>query len=77
MDKWDYRIVKHVDADMDYTWFGIHEVYFDKKNKPQYVTENGVCLVAESVQELKEDYKLMDGAFKFPVLDESDFDKSI
>lgn len=53
---WNYRVIKH--ESLDETVYGLHEVYYDKKGKPNGYTENAVA-VGDTVEELKEVLKMM------------------
>lgn len=46
MSYWTYRIVKHKGKALgsDVSYFAIHEVYFNKKNKPCAMTKDPISL---------------------------------
>ena len=45
---WNHRVLAHKDGDE--MFFQIHEVYYDKKGKPNSYTANGVSVGAESIE---------------------------
>ena len=64
---WNYRIVKHDEADEVY--FQIHEVYYDEKNDIEAYTEDTVHPCGETKEELISDLKnMLHDAEKYPVL---------
>jgi hypothetical protein len=65
---WNYRIIRHPDENGAKV-FGIHEVYY-KSKKIESRTQRAI-IVGDSVTDLKEVLKLIAGAFKVPVLNES------
>jgi hypothetical protein len=48
INTWNYRVINHG------THYSIHEVYYEK-NKPVAWTEDSVCPVGETFEELKSD----------------------
>lgn len=65
---WDYRIV--VDRAGTYS---IHEAYY-RKDKVWGVTAQPVPPLGDSMDELKEDLRMMAKAFRKPVLSMGDYD---
>lgn len=68
---WDYRIVKKTTTfnGKKYYSYGIHEVYYDSKNKPVAVTEDPVHPAGETVIDLIQDVYLMLISIGKPILD--------
>ena len=54
---WNHRVMKHKDGEDDF--FTIHEVYYDKEGKVNGYTAKGTSPGGNSLQELKENLKLM------------------
>ena len=54
---WNHRVMKHKDGEDDF--FTIHEVYYDKEGKVNRYTAKGTSPGGNSLQELKENLKLM------------------
>ena len=55
---WRNEIIRHYDPDGN-EYFGIHEVYYDEKNKFEFLTENSVCGYYESLNDAIESLKLV------------------
>jgi hypothetical protein len=73
---WNYRVVKHKDKS-DEEWYGIHEVYYDKKDKPDMISEDPIDARGMTLDELKSDLEMMLRAFDKPVVVYEDFLKEI
>jgi hypothetical protein len=72
---WNYRVVKHTDKGEE--WYGIHEVYYDKKDKPDMISEDPIDAHGMTPDELKSDLDMMRQAFDKPVVVYEDFLKEI
>ena len=64
---WNYRVVSH-SFGPKHTSFGIHEVYY-KDGEPEMVTVKPIKLSADTVEELRADFDLIQDAFTQPVLE--------
>lgn len=69
MSYWNYRLVNKDEI------LSVHEVYYNKKDKPISVTVDSVAPLGESLKELKRDFKYYKKAFKLSVLNYEDFRK--
>ena len=65
---WNHRVVKRK-YDNGEIWYGIYEVFYDEKNKPNGVTKEPESITGENMEDLKEYYKMMKNAFNYPILD--------
>jgi hypothetical protein len=64
---WNYRVVKRTDkAGFDY--YGIHEVYYNKRGEICLISEDAIAPSGEDFDELRADVNNMQGAFGKPVL---------
>tara|TARA_Y100000004_G_scaffold43366_1_gene47469 strand:+ start:3297 stop:3530 length:234 start_codon:yes stop_codon:yes gene_type:complete len=64
---WNYRILKQGDS------FQIHEVYYDSDtDKVLGCTEQGMKPFGETIEEVREDLKMMAAAFEKEVLNYDD-----
>ena len=63
---WNHRIVKEGD------WYSIREVHYED-DKPTLVDEEPEGVLAESMEDLKEQYEQMAEAFDAPILNYEDF----
>jgi len=75
---WNHRVVVrtfvHSDKFIEKT-YGIHEVYYDKDDKPEGVTMEAIGIIGDSVDDIKETLDRMAKACTLPVLDyDTDFD---
>ncbi len=70
MAYWNYRIIKRT-AEESAT-YGIHEVYYDKKDEAESWTGEPVEPMGESLGELREDIFHFMSAFRYPVLVEAE-----
>ena len=61
---WEYRIMTQIGLSFD-----VYEVYFDAKGKIHSWTDHAVSPYGETLEELREDYRLMSEAFNKPILD--------
>jgi hypothetical protein len=68
---WNYRITKHTDKGEE--WYGIHEVYYDKDDKPEMISENPIAAHGLTVDEIKSDLDMMRSAFVKPIVNYEDF----
>lgn len=80
---WHHRVVKHVQKNkatkkME-TWYSIHEVYFKSNHQIEAMTQetDGVKLRGDTLKDLKEYHKMIEGAFNAPVLSEKDYRKAV
>ena len=64
---WNYRIVRRISGD-DFL-YAIHEAYYDKSGLCDAITQDAVGISGDTLEELREDYKMKKEAFRFPVLD--------
>ena len=74
---WNHRIIKHnitnpTSNDEKY-WFAIHEVYYNKHNKPYMCSKEPITITALSKKELKWTVKKLKKATKKPILNENIF----
>ena len=65
---WNHRVVRHRHPSGDES-LEIHEVYYDDDGKPDGVTEEGVSVAGETVEELNKVLALMQQAISKPILD--------
>ena len=65
---WNYRIVRHLAADSS-EYYCIHEAYYDRNGQCDALTENGVDIGGDTIEECQHAYEMMAEAFKLPVLD--------
>jgi len=74
---WNHRVIKHTDkiGRKKYTYYAIHEVYYNKKGKPTMVSTDPETILSEDKQDLKEVYLMMAAAFGKPILNYEDFNK--
>jgi hypothetical protein len=72
---WNYRVIRTRDPATGECSYGIHEVYYDKHNKPTSYTEASIAPFGETPKELKRCLELMAFAFKKPILDFEDFSR--
>jgi thiamine pyrophosphokinase len=77
---WNYRIIKHINENCTTTkdekyWYAIHEVYYDKHNKPYMCTVNPSTITALSKKELKWTVKKIKKAIKKIILNENIFNE--
>ena len=71
---WNYRIIRLAPVDgVGFVSYAIHEVHYDEQGNPSAVSENPIRLVAESVEDLVADLKLMQEASSKPTLDYDSF----
>lgn len=66
MSTWNYRLMAHESKDEIY--FEIHEVFYNKKGKPDGCTMNPVTVGGESKKGIKWTLKKMKKACKKPIL---------
>ena len=69
---WNHRIVKDK-YDNGEIYYGIYEVFYDKGGEPDGYTEKPMDVTGDSLEDLKEYYEMMAGAFKQPILEEKHF----
>lgn len=77
MGHWNHRVIvkeyTHEDGYIE-KFYAIHEVYYDKNNKPEGVTMEGIAIIGDSVEDLKKTLEQMKEACKLPVLNyDTDF----
>ena len=64
---WNYRVVRQ--KNKLGTYYGIHEVYYNKKGKVSAMTQDLITPCGDTLEELKEDLQYMLEACNKPVLD--------
>jgi hypothetical protein len=82
---WNYRIIKHIYSENENPinkttkknnqWLAIHEVYYDKNNKPTSCTLNPIAITSNNKKELKWIIEKIKKATKKPILNENIFDE--
>ena len=72
---WNCRVVKRKCNSLGFEEmvFAIHEVYYDKNDKPISITSRPSNPQGDTLEELRESFKLYERAFKDPVLSYEDF----
>jgi hypothetical protein len=66
MTTWNFRIIKHNLPTEPEVWFGLHEVYADKKGRIEGWTEQPI-LVGDSIEDIaKELNHMVDDVRRFP-----------
>lgn len=68
MSTWNYRVMEHVESDIETTWYAVHEVFYDEDNNVTFWTEKPVDLVGETYEELQSEYSMWGEAFTLPTL---------
>jgi len=68
---WNYRVVKKTTEGV--TWYGIHEVYYDEKGRPDMCTQDTIGLQEESIEDLEFIINKTREALSHPVLDYEEF----
>ena len=69
---WNHRILKTVvDGEVSY---GIHEVFYDDDGSLMGCSEEPIGIVSETIEGCRRDLKLMETAFKKPVLEKKIFE---
>ena len=71
---WNYRILKRT-FDNDEIQFALYEVYYTKRGKIEYWTEEPVYICGENLKELVEEFKHYAAAFEKPVLDYNELER--
>lgn len=71
---WNHRLIAHEDGDE--TYFQIHEVYYNKKGKPNGLTKEGISIGSDSIKGIKWTLKMMKKCLKKPILSYKDFPKT-
>ncbi len=76
---WNHRIIKHINENCtskdEKYWYAIHEVYYDKHNKPYMCTTNPITITALSKKELKWTIKKIKKATRKTILNENIFNE--
>lgn len=75
--KWNYRLVRRGlwegghegPLDDSYYYYSIHEAYYDDDGLCAFLTQDGIDVYGETVEECKRAYELMKEAFSLPILD--------
>ena len=67
-NKWNYRVIKHIDAQSDETSFQIHEVYYSEIGEIEAWTETAVEPYGETIESLKWEIRRFLEATEKPVL---------
>lgn len=70
---WNYRIIQYDVSEPNDPFFGIHEVRYDKKGKPNGYTLRAIGTVGESKEVIADTLDMMHRALMQPVLLESGF----
>lgn len=68
---WNYRVIKHTENGE--TYCAIHEVYYDKKGKPEWVTKEPEPVLDDTPEGIKQQLEWMLLALKEPTLNYEDF----
>ena len=68
MKYWNYRVMRRKYAN-DYYTYGIYEVYYDNRDKPDGWTQDAVAPFGDSLKELKNDFRFYKQALAKPTLD--------
>lgn len=68
---WNYRVCKRTYRDEKYeeTTYAIHEAYYNKNGEIYAITENGVSIIGEDVEDLGLAYERMGKAFEKDIID--------
>lgn len=67
---WNYRLMAHtLNGDV---FFDMHEVYYNKKGRPNSYTEKGVSAGGEDLEGIYETLELMKLALKKPIIHAGD-----
>ena len=69
---WNYRIVKRVDEWDEFTYYALHEVFYDEDGEPSHRTEEAI-LVMDEPKDLEELCHII-SAWQAPVLEDEIFD---
>jgi hypothetical protein len=84
MAHWNHRVLRH--KEKSGTWYGVHEVFYDDDNLPDFTTEEAESVVGESVEELRQtltwmleslDHPVLDSTVDFPAPSQSSLGRSI
>lgn len=70
---WNFRVLAHKDGDDFY--YQIHEVYYNRKGKPESYTEKGVSIGSDCLDGIKWTLKEMKKCLKKPILSVENFPK--
>jgi len=68
MKYWNYRVMRRKEG-KDYYVYGIYEVYYDNKDRPELWSNDPLPPTGDSLKELKDDFKFYKQALDKPVLD--------
>ena len=68
---WNYRIMKHTEGD---GWYGLHEVYYNKRNQICAWTMESLIPARDTVEEIMEELTMMKRDAKKSKDDVLDFD---
>jgi hypothetical protein len=71
---WNYRIIKHSDGNPENDYYGIHEVFYNKRGKPNSCTKDVIDVLAEDIKGIKWVLSKMKLALGRPVIDFSYFE---
>lgn len=68
---WDYRVLRKYDRSggKTFTFYEIHEVYYDDKAKVASISEKPVSPYGENINELLVEWSMFSDAFTKPILD--------
>lgn len=78
MSTWNHRVLAHKSKntiDKNEVYFQIHEVYYEKKDKPKSYTKNGVSVGGEGYADLQWVLSEMQSCLTKPVLSADNFPK--
>lgn len=70
MGYWNYRIVKKTNEYGEY--YAIHEAFYNNDGSLWAVTEDGVDIGGENIEDMREAYEMMVEAFDEPVINYED-----
>ena len=70
--RWNYRVVSGIFQTSGNPFFVIKEAYYNDKNEICGLSANPIFPTGDSFEELRRDFKLMQRAFKKPIIDEQE-----
>ena len=67
---WNFRLVKHKDPRSSWSWYGIHEVFYNEAGQPFTMTEEPVDIAGRSPKEVRGYLRMIQRDIeRLPVLD--------
>ena len=78
MSTWNYRVLAHKSKnpiDKNEVYFQIHEVHYEKKDKPKSYTQNGVSVGGDRYADMQWVLSEMQACLTKPVLSADNFPK--